>query len=399
MTVLRRLLERRDSLENPKLPLTSTTLANLLGGMRGKAGVHVSEESAARMTAVYRCMALIAGTNAALPLKVYATGTRKARPSILLAQPHPARTRFEHWELVGVHLLGWGNSYQLKTRNGLGRIVQLSPIHPSRVRVDAVDESDDNPAGKVFAITSRKGNLRPYTSREIMHIPGLGFDGIRGLSPIGLAREGIGLALAAEEFGARLFGSGALQSGFLQTDAVLDEEKADALKKRWMKKMAGLEHAHEVAVLDSGAKFQSATINPADTQFIQSRRFQVEEIARLFGVPPHLLMATDKTTSWGSGVEQQNIAFVQHTLRSWLTRIEQRVTLELLPVGEYAEFAVEGLLRGDMKSRYEAHRIAVGGKPFRTVNEVRADENEMPVDGGDSLEPIPAKASKVPADG
>ena len=220
------------------------------------------------------------------------------------------------------------------------------------------------------------------TDADLMHIPGFSIDGIVGLSPIAMARQGIGLAMAAEGFGGRLFSSGSLASGVLETDSSLKPEQADAILARWKQKRAGLQHAHDPIILDNGAKFHQLTINPSDAQFLESRRFQISEIARMFGIPPHLLMDTEKSTSWGTGIEQQSISFVVYTLRPWLTRIEQRVTKVLQPNPIYARFTVEGLLRGDSKQRAEFYQTMWGLGSLST-NDIRALEELGPVDGGD----------------
>jgi HK97 family phage portal protein len=198
------------------------------------------------------------------------------------------------------------------------------------------------------------------------------------------ARQALGLAVAAEEYGARLFGSGSLMAGVLQTDQRLDEDHAKALKARWRQKMAGLAHAHEIAVLDSGAKFQPVSFPPEDSQFIESRKFQVVEIARLYGIPPHMLGDVERSTSWGTGIAEQGIGFNVYTLRPWLARIEQTLSNELLPRGVNCRFDVSELLRGDAKSELEAHQVAVlSGQ--ETPNEARAARGMPPLPGGDEL--------------
>lgn len=378
MTVLGRLLR---AIEDPTTPLSSSAILDRLGIKPADSGVHVNEKTSLQMAAVWRAVALIAGTAASLPLKTYRRGSLDESPLRVLREPNPTQTPFEFWETVYVHLLLWGNAYILKERAAGGQVQNLWPLHPSRVQVGVVR------AEKVFTVDGDLDN--PFSVDRIMHIPGLGYDGVTGASPIRLASQGIGLSLAAEKYGAKLFGSGSLMSGILQTEQRLDQPTADALKQRWRDKVAGLDRAHDVAVLDAGATFQSLTMPNNDAQFIESRRFQISEIARLFGVPPHMLMDTEKSTSWGTGIEQQSIGFVVYTLRSsWLSRIEQRITRELGPSEVYAKYKVEGLLRGDSKARASFYKVMRDVGAF-SANDILELEDMPPVEGGDTrLQPM-----------
>ena len=358
MPMLRSLRDtvRNATPENPALPLTSTTLLDWLGGPKVHAGVTVTEQSSLGMPAVWRAVTLIAGGAAALPLHAYKAGggVRERMPETspaarLLAEPHPDLTPFEFWEIVYGHILLWGNAYIRILRNRLGEIQELWPIHPSRVRVGR--ESDTG--RKVYELDRTLDE--PWYDDKILHIPGFGYDGIVGVSPIRAARQGIGLAMAAEEYGARLFGSGSLATGILQTEQRLDQKDADNLKERWKAKMTGLQSAHDVAILDRGAKFQQLSIPPEDAQFIESRKFQIDEIARMFGIPPHMLGLVEKSTSWGTGIEQQVIGYVVFSKKTWLTRVEQRAT-KLIKPAAYSKYSIEGLLRGDSAQRAEFYR-------------------------------------------
>lgn len=407
MTFLDALLgkaETRSSIESPLVPLTSSTLLDWMTGPQSHAGVHVNEQSSLGMPAVWRAVNLIAGTVASLPLHAYQYSNDVRVPvadtqssAKLLANPHPDLTPFEFWETMMAHLLLWGNSYAQILRNPLGQADELWPIHPARVKVGRAKDMT-----KVYVINGDEQN--PRSDDTILHIPGFGYDGVTGVSPIHLARQGIGLALAAEEYGARLFGSGSLASGILQVDRQLTQDQAEALKARWKSKVGGLERSHEVAVLDNGAKFQQLSIPPQDAQFIESRRFQISEVARIFGVPPHMLMDTDKSTSWGTGIEQQGIGFVVYTLRPWLTRVEQRMTRLLRPGTVYAKYSVEGLLRGDTAARYTSYATARQWG-WMSINEIRKLEDLAPVANGDgmiqplNMAPIdqPATTPAVPA--
>lgn len=385
MTVLGRLIERRN-LNNPAYPLTSTTLAEFLDGQKVLSGVSVDEKTAMRLIAVFRCTELIAGTCAALPLKAYRVGTRERVLAPILDEPHPELTRFELWETAYTHLLLWGNAYLYKVRDGAGRIRELWPIPPAQVKVDRLPATASNPGGKVFAITDAAGT-RPYTSFEILHIPGLSYDGRVGLSRIQHARQHLGLGMAAEEYAARFFGSGSLLSGILTTTANLDEPQAARLKARWKEKVGGLDKAHDIAVLDNGASFSPVSIPPEDAQLLQTQNWSAGQVAMLFGLPPHAIGQVEKSTSWGTGIEQQKIGMVQFTLDpTYLTRVEQRVTKEVLPNPTvYAEYTREGLLRGDSKSRASFYSQMRQMRAM-SANEVRVRENLEPYEGGDEFD-------------
>ena len=398
MPVLRRFLESR-SVENPAKPLTDASLIEMFGGTPTHSGVTVNEKTALNLIAVYRCVELIAGTCAALPLKAYRTGTKERIQAPVLDDPHPELTSFEVWEIGFASLLLWGNAYFRKLRDGTGRIRYLWPLHPSRVEPELVGPTETNPGGKVFKIKDRNGADQEYTPFEILHIPGLGYDGRKGLSRIQLAKQGLGLGLAAEEYAARFFGSGSMFSGILTTDARLEEGAAKALKQRWKEKVGGLARAHDIAVLDSGAKFQPVSIPPEDAELLATRNYTTTEIARLFGLPPHAIGDVEKSTSWGTGIEQQTIGMVQFTLQpSYLRRVERRLTKEVLfNPNVYAEYTVEGLLRGDSKSRAAFYQTMRAIKAM-TANEVRIRENLEPYEGGDVFENPNIDPTDVPED-
>lgn len=371
--------------ESPLVPLTSATLIDWLGGgaAHTAAGARVTEQNSLGMMAVWRAVNLIAGTCASLPLHAYQqvddvrvpAGTNTAATK-LLANPHPDLTPFELWEIAYARLLLWGNAYFQKLRNQAGQVSELWPINPALVRAGRAKDMT-----KVYVIDGDEEN--PLTDDSILHIPGFGYDGVCGVSVIGLARQGIGLAMAAEEYGAKLFGNGSLMSGILTVDRQLTEPQATQLKEQWRVKMGGgNKHAHEVAILDNGAKFQQMSIPPEDAQFIESRRFQIAEVARMFGVPPHMLMETDKSTSWGSGIEQQGLGFVVYTLRPWLTRVEQRLTKLISPATVYAKYSVEGLLRGDSAAR-AAFYTQMWNVGALSTNDIRRLEDQPPVPDGD----------------
>ncbi|MFG2670845.1 phage portal protein [Streptomyces sp. NPDC048445] len=375
------LFEGRASLENPAVPLTDQSLAEWMGGPQTDAGVPVSETSALHMPAVWRSVAVVAGVSSALPLHAYKSGTKDRAESALLDDPHPELTPLELWRLAYVHRALWGNAYLQKLRAPTGQIKELWPISPSRVQVERVRPTADNPAGKVFYITDDFDQYHVLTSRDVLHIPGLGYDGLTGCSPVRAAAQGIGLAQAAEKGAAKLFGSGNLVSGVLQTEQRLTKEQATALKANWQAKVGGIENAQQVAVLDSGASFQPVTMPLRDSQFLESREFQITEIARMFGVPLFLLMESSKSTSWGTGLEQQAQGWVTFDLApTWLGPTEQRITKELLPVGEYAHYSLQGLLRGDSSGRATFYR-AMRDTGVMSANDIRYLEELPPIPG------------------
>jgi HK97 family phage portal protein len=379
-------VERRTNpFESPSIPLTDAGLLDFFGGTPTDAGVPINEQTALKFSAVWRAVSLLSGLVAGLPLKTYRYSDKSEVLLRPLFRPSAVATPFELWEQVMLHLLLWGNAYVHKVRNSYGSIVELRPIHPSRVKPDVInpDTDSDVNAGKIFVVTDKNGQSHPYTTYEIMHIPGMGYDGIQGLSPIAMARQSIAIGQAADTLAAKFYGNGTLLSGILTTDRVLQPEQADALKTRWREKMAGLRHGHDIAVMDAGTSFVPIQIPPDDAQFLQTRRWQVIDVARWYGLPPHLLSDVEKSTSWGSGIEQQNMGLVTFTLKAWLTRIEQRVTWEVVePTTQYAEFLVENLLRGDAVARATFYGMAIQWG-WMTRNEARRKENLEPIDGLD----------------
>lgn len=382
------LFERRN-MESPGYPLTSSVLTDLLS-TGSDSGISVTEQSSLKFSAVYRAVSLIANVSSSLPLKVYESGTRNEQTSTLIGNPHPDLTPLELWRLSYVHRCLYGNFYAQKMRNPAGQLQYLFPIHPTAVKVGRVKYSPANPSGKVFEVTHDDGHKVALTSNEVFHLPGWGYDGVTGVSPIRLAAQGIGLGLAAESYGARLFGSGAMMSGILQVEQRLEQAAAEALQARWQAKVGGVGRAHQAVVLDSGAKWQSTTMPNTDAQFLESRNFQIGDIGtRIFGVPSFLMGLTEKSTSWGTGLEQQAIGWVTFDLSpQWLAPTEQRITKELTGANRYAKYSVQGLLRGDSTARANYYRVMreVGGL---SANDIRDLEDRPPVEGGDTyLQPL-----------
>jgi HK97 family phage portal protein len=417
VTLLRRaretVQELRSNTENPQYPLTSSTLIELFGGGRTDSGVIVNERNAERIVAVYRAWSLLGGTTGSLPLRAFtgeAPGGERwsGDQSSLLAYPGGRDSRnlpiegsvsaMKFYETLMVHLLSWGNAYVVKVMNeARSRVTMLDLLMPNCVQPRWGPRTAQNPSGKEFYVLGADGVVHLAYPSQVIHIPAMGQSLLQGISPIGAARQALGLSVAAEEYGARLFGSGNLMSGILQTDQRLRQGDADKMRDRLRDKLAGLTTAYDVAVLDSGAKWQPIGIPPEDSQFIQTREFAVTEIARLYGIPPHMLGQVQSSTSWGTGIEQQSLGFNIYTLRPWLTRIEQALSNELLPRNVNCRFDVGELLRGDMQAEIAAHQAAVFSGQ-ETPNEARTARGLPARPEGDDLL-FPANYTKMQAIG
>lgn len=389
---------KRATLENPMVPLTSAGLLSMLVGPPNDSGINVEGTNSMKMAAFYRGASLLANLGGALPIKVYKGDSKELVTSPLLNNPHPDLTRLEFWRLSYMHRILHGNSYAQKIfTEGSGRVAYLEPIDPTRVKPGRATPTKANPSGKVFRITDEKGQQHDLTANEIFHIPGLGFDTVCGQSVIRYAAQSLGLALAAEKYGARLFGSGNLMTGLLQTDQSLTKDQADTLQSRWEQMNQGLDRSHRTAVLDAGAKFQTLTMPNDDAQLLESRDFQVTEVARFLGIPPYLMFQTSKTTSWGTGLEQQARGFTQFDLHpGWLAPTEQRITKELLPNSREARYDMTALMRGDSIARAEFYRV-MREAGVLNPNEIRDQEDLPPREGGDVyLDPIPGSSINDP---
>lgn len=375
-------------LENPERRVTGGELVALLdkyaitvGGGTTKAGMAVTPEKGLRVIAVYRAVSLIGGLLGSLPLKNF-DGEKNEVDVAVLEKPNDASTHFEYFETLGAHLGLWGNHYATKVRSALtGAVQEIWPYDPSTVEVQVMRPTTANPSGKVFEIEGLPGSRTP---NEVWHVPFFSLDGYRGLSPIGLAREAIAASLSAERMANKLWDNGGLVQGILSTEAKISDEKAESIKQRWKKKIAGQDSAFDIAVLDAGMKFQQLSLPPQDLQFLESRGYQVTEIARLYGLPPHLLSQQERQTSWGTGIEQHNIGFVVYTMEpTWFRRIEQRAS-ELTPVGTKTEYVIQGLMRGDSVARSQFYREMYRVKSLNP-NEIRERENLAPYPGGEEF--------------
>jgi len=376
--VLSRLLNPRAS---PKNTLYGSAYSFFFGGTNS--GKTVNERTAMQTTAVYACVRILAETIASLPLHVYQytdRGKEKALDHpiyyLLHDEPNPEMTSFVFRETLMSHLLLWGNAYAQIIRDGRGKVLALYPLLPDRMTVDR------STSGELFYEYRKDTGSVILRREDVLHIPGLGFDGLVGYSPIAMAKNAIGMAIATEEYGARFFANGASPGGVLEHPGVVKDPAR--IRESWNAVYQGSSNAHRVAVLEEGMKFQPIGIPPEQAQFLETRKFQTEEICRIFRVPPHLVSNLDRATF--SNIENQSISFVVHTIRPWLVRLEQGMNKALFSQTEkgqyFVGFVVDGLLRGDYASRMQGYAIGIQNG-FLSPNDVRTLENMNTIEHGD----------------
>lgn len=328
-----------------------------------------------------RCMSIIASAVAGCPLRAVDVNSREVVPIQALQPSEYWPTNYEIIETMVLHLAGWGNAIARKQRDASGNIIGLGPIHPSTVKIDFDRSARDAgmPIEKRFALASGE----ELTSDDILHIPGPSDDGVMGLSVVSKAARVLTAARENDKTAEKLGRQGLRIPGILRTDQKLEGEQADNVAARWKERTAGSDNAGRVPVLGSGLDFKQIDLSPSDAQFLESRKFSVSEIARLFGLPGWMINDQEKSTSWGSGMEQQFISFVTLTLKPYMQRIERRVTQELLDYSKHkAEFKVEGLLRGDSKSRAAFYASGVQ-HGWLVPNDIRPLEDMTTVPWGD----------------
>lgn len=354
----------------------------LFGG--SNSGKNVNERSAMQMTAVYACVRILSESIAGLPVHLYQyvdSGSKQKALEhplyrLLHDEPNPEMTSFVFRETLMTHLLLWGNAYAQIIRNGKGQVVALYPLMPNRMSVDRDDK------GHLFyqyqmqdsdAPTAKSGTviLKPI---DVLHVPGLGFDGLVGYSPIAMAKNAIGLSIATEEYGAKFFANGATPSGILEYPGTV--KNPEAIRESWNAGFGGSSNAHKVAVLEEGMKYTPIAISPNEAQFLETRKFQIDEIARIFRVPPHMVGDLEKSSF--SNIEQQSLEFVKYTLEPWIVRWEQSLNRALLSETEkaayFVKFNVDGLLRGDYQSRMNGYATA-RQNGWMSANDIRELEN------------------------
>ena len=362
---------------------------------RSNAGKRVTDRTALQHTVVYACVRVLSEAVAQLPLHLYKyTNSGKERVPqhplyfLLHDQPNPEMTSFRFRETLMSHILIYGNAYAQIIRNGRGEIIGLYPLTPDRIKVDR-DEHN-----KLIYIYSRYDEANPnikiqgeivLKQKDVLHIPGLGFDGLVGYSPIAMAKNALGISLACEEYGASFFANGASPSGILEHPGVIKDPSK--IREAWHNAY-GSGNSHKVAVLEEGMKYQPIAIPNNEAQFLETRKFQIEEIARLYRVPLHMIGDLDHATF--SNVEHLSLDFVKYSLDPWLVRWEQELMRALLSESEkgkyFIKFNVEGLLRGDYASRMQGYATA-RQNGWMSANDIREleDMNMISEENGGNL--------------
>ena len=391
MGIFSKLFKARDKPENKT---AGSSYAFFMGG--STSGKAVTERSAMQMTAVYACVRILSEAIAELPLHLYryndTGGKEKAIDHslyhLLHDEPNPEMSSFVFRETLMTHLLLWGNAYAQIIRNGKGEVIALYPLMPNKMTVDR----DEN--GQLFYTYTRSNEEAPTMEgstvklkpSDVLHIPGLGFDGLVGYSPIAMAKNAISMAIACEEYGAKFFANGAAPSGVLEHPGVIKDPAK--VRESWNSTFGGSGNAGKVAVLEEGMKYTPISISPEQAQFLETRKFQINEIARIFRVPPHMVGDLEKSSF--SNIEQQSLEFVKYTLDPWVIRWEQSLSRSLLSNGDkktyFFKFNVEGLLRGDYASRMTGYATA-RQNGWMSANDIRELENldRIPAEQGGDL--------------
>jgi len=382
------------SRDKPQNRTAGSTYSFFLGN--STSGKQVTERSAMQMTAVYSCVRILAEAVAGLPLHLYryteAGGKEKALDHplyrLLHDEPNPEMSSFVFRETLMTHLLLWGNAYSQIIRNGKGEVIALYPLMPNRMTVDRDD------SGQLYyqyttvpeEAPTMEGTTVDLHPSDVLHIPGLGFDGLVGYSPIAMAKNSIGMAIACEEYGAKFFANGAAPGGVLEHPGTIKDPQR--VRESWQSTFGGTGNANKIAVLEEGMKYTPISISPEQAQFLETRKFQINEIARIFRVPPHMVGDLEKSSF--SNIEQQSMEFVKYTLDPWVIRWEQSLQRALLGFGEkekyFFKFNLEGLLRGDYQSRMNGYAIG-RQNGWMSANDIRELENldRIPAEEGGDL--------------
>lgn len=389
MGILSGLFHSRDK---PSNSTNGSSYRFLFGG--SISGNRVTEHSAMQMTAVYACVRILSEAIAGLPVHLYQYTDKGSKEKavkhplyfLLHDEPNPEMTSFVFRETLMTHLLLWGNAYAQIIRNGKGEVLGLYPLMPNRMTVDRDDRGQIYYQYQVSdsdAPTMKEGTVN-LKKEDVLHIPGLGFDGLVGYSPIAMAKNAIGLSIATEEYGAKFFANGATPGGILEYPGTVKDP--DRVRDSWNKGFSG-RNSHKVAILEEGMKYTPISISPNEAQFLETRKFQIDEIARIFRVPPHMVGDLEKSSF--SNIEQQSLEFVKYTLEPWLMRWEQSINRALLSANEkstyFVKFNVDGLLRGDYQSRMNGYATA-RQNGWMSANDIRELENLDLIpeeDGGD----------------
>jgi len=382
-----------------KIPFTNLEIRTAIGPKPGPAddywynriesptasGVSVDESSCLRFSPVFAAVRKISETIASLPLFVYREGENgkkkdKKHPlyPILHLQPNPEQTRIQMWEALMAHILLWGNCYCHIQQDLLGRPIALWPLDPSRMEVTRLTEN--GPLVYQYRMTDN-GEKVNFPAWEILHIAGLGFNGLSGYSVITLAREGIATGLAYEEYAGRFFSNNATPAGFIEVPGPINDESRRAIKKDWYANYGGVSKSQMVGIIAQGMKFNPISVNAADAQFLEQRKFTVTEVCRWFNIAPHMIFDLERSTN--NNIEQQSLESVIYTFRPWCVRIEQAIKCKMIFEDDvFAEHRLEGLLRGDTAAR-TAYYTAGRQWGWLSINDIRELENMELIDGGD----------------
>lgn len=374
--------ETRSTLAKPSPEL----LEALTSGHSTTSGISVNEQTALRATAVWACVRRIVEGIASLPCVIYkrvgGNGRERAVDynlyHLLKVQPNPEMNAFTFWELMSLFVVQAGNAYaEIDYGQGF-RPLALWPLSPNRVFPRRHDTTRDI----VYDIYNDDGTVTTLLAYQVLHIPGMGWDGIVGFSPVRVFSESIGLALAAEEFGSRFFGNGAKPGGVLEHPGELGDKAYKRLTDDFERRHKGLANAHRIAILEEGMKYHQIQMSPDEAQFLQTREFQVADIARIYNVPLHMIFAGNGSSK---NNEQNALEFVVFCLRPWIIRFEQAINTQLIGIRErkiyFAEFKLDALLRGDFAARMAGYQIA-RQNGWMNLDEIRALENMNPLPNG-----------------
>jgi HK97 family phage portal protein len=356
----------------------------------------VTEYTAMSLSALFRAVSLVSGSIGALPLRTLRTNADDTRERVGSFLDNPGLdhlTPYEWKELAAVHLLLHGNAYAQHVYNNAGALAGLNLIHPLAVTVERDPEAA---GGRLYTVLLDDGSRREFDALTLTHIPGISLDGLKGLSPIALARLSIGTGLAGDRAANKQFTNGSMISGLVtpKDDEDLTEEEAKVVKETVRRAMTGVENAGEVVVINRKLTFTPWMLSPEDAQFLGSRTFQIDEIGRWYGVPPHLLGLTEKSTSWGQGIHEQNRGLARYTLTPWTTRIEQRLS-RLVRGSLKVEFDYTAFVAPSPEDEIGLLLEQVNGGLI-TPNEARRIRNLPPIPGADELR-TPAGAAPVAA--
>jgi len=363
----------------------STQATNDLFARPTSSGVSITSGNAMQISTVFSCIRVLGESVGGLPLHLIEEKDGKKNKAknhplynILYLQPNNETVAFNYYETIIAHLCLRGNHYSQIVRDRAGRIIELIPLNPASVTKSRIENGDI----KYFY---QNGTIkRIFDKHEIFDVLGLSLDGFTGVSPISYQRESLGLSKATEQYGAKYFDNNAKPSGILEIPETLSEDAYQRLSKSWNDRHGGIANSNKTALLEGGAKWKQISLSNEDSQFLDTRKFQRSEICGIFRVPPHMIADLEKATF--SNIEHQSIEFAIHSLRPYLVRIEQAISSQLLSATDrvtyYPKFNMEGLLRGDTKSRYESYNLA-RNMGVMSANDIREKEDLNPIENGD----------------